>query len=149
MLLASPSPLVYFAWCKTSAPRASILVTSAMDLDPWLWIIINNYSPKSRWRWIVEAANRLGKYPPLFTSTYSPPLIQRWTSQVSIKGCPNSGKRFFIVKCSVSPSCRQIKLLQGLVKLMVELNSSCCWNQAQKHQMFHGFHCDFTARKFS
>ena len=25
-------------------------------------------------------------------------LIQRWTSQVSIKGCPNSGKRFFYVK---------------------------------------------------
>ena len=45
-------------------------------------------------------------------------LIQRWTSQVSIKGCPNSGKRFFIVKCPVSPSCRQIKLLQALVKLL-------------------------------
>ena len=26
-------------------------------------------------------------------------LLQRWTSQVSIKGCPNSGERFFIVKC--------------------------------------------------
>ena len=45
-------------------------------------------------------------------------LIQRWTSQVSIKGCTNSGERFFIVKCSVSPSCRQVKLLQALVKLL-------------------------------
>ena len=46
-------------------------------------------------------------------------LIQRWTSQVSIKGCTNSGERFFIVKCSVSPSCRQVKPLQALVKLLV------------------------------
>ena len=44
-------------------------------------------------------------------------LIQRRTSQVSIKGCPNSSERFFIVKCSVLPSCGQIKLLQTLFKL--------------------------------
>ena len=47
-------------------------------------------------------------------------LIQRWTSQVSIKGCPNSGERFFVVKSSVSPSCGQIKLLQTLFKCVVE-----------------------------
>ena len=31
---------------------------------------------------------------------------------------PHSGKRIFIVKCSVSPTCWQIKLLQALVKLL-------------------------------
>ena len=34
------------------------------------------------------------------------------------QGLPNSGKRFFIVKSSVSASCRQIKLCQALVKLL-------------------------------
>ena len=45
-------------------------------------------------------------------------LIQWWISEVSIKGCPNSGERFFVVKSSVSPSCGQIKLLQTLVKFL-------------------------------
>ena len=45
-------------------------------------------------------------------------IYHRNFARRAIKGFPNSGKRFFIVKCSVSPSCRQIKLLQAPVNLL-------------------------------
>ena len=143
--------------------------------DHGLLNIINNYPPK--WRWIVvdiyRAAKRRGRYPPLFTSTSVNNCFSiyhtRWINSVLMieKGLFRGGllrcrlraariargERFFIVKCSVSSSCRQIKLLHALVKLLrshlVELNSSCCWNQAEKHQMFHCFHGDFSARQLS
>ena len=82
--------------------------------------MINNYSPK--WRWIVvdiyRAAKRRGKYLPLFTDTKVNNCFRCFFFYVSIKGCPNSGKQFFIVKCFVSPSCRQMKLMEALVKLL-------------------------------
>ena len=104
-----------------------IPMQSILHLITWLF---NNYSPK--WRWIVVdiywAAKRRGKYPLMFTDTevnnnnyYCFSIYHtswQYTAKISIKGCMNSGKRFFIVKCSVLPSCQQIKLLQAIVKLL-------------------------------
>ena len=36
----------------------------------------------------------------------------------------------------------------GVISSMVELNSSCHWNQAEKHEMFHCSHSDFSTRQF-
>ena len=139
-----------------------------------LGIIVKNYSPK--WSWTVvdiyRAAKRQGKYPPLFTDTEVNNCFSIYHTSWINSG-PKSNFIFdnipqkfrsvkcsvspsFTVKCSVSPSCRQIKLLQalvlnccGVIFSMVEINSSCCWNQAEKHLMFHCIHCDFSAWQFS
>ena len=42
-------------------------------------------------------------------------LIQQWTSS---SGVDQGLTGFFIVKCSISSSCRQIELLQALVNLL-------------------------------
>ena len=100
--------------------------------------VFNNYSPK--WRWIVvdiyRAARRRGKYPLLFIDTevnncfsiYHTSWINTrpksnfiWKKAYSagrLLRCRSRATRFFIVKCSVSPSCRQIRLLQVLFKLL-------------------------------
>ena len=101
-------------------------------------MIINNYSPK--WRWIVvdiyRAAKRRGKNPPLFTDTEvnncfsiyhtswinSRLMTEKGLFSGGLLRCRSRaariahGEQFFIVKCSVSSSCRQIKRLQALVK---------------------------------
>ena len=96
--------------------------------------IINNYSPK--WRWIVVDIYRAifyCKYPSLFTDTEvnncfsvyhtswinSRLMTEKGLFSGGLLRCRSArGERFFIVKCSVSSSCRQIKLLQALVKLL-------------------------------
>ena len=116
-------------------------ITSPISEKTWspaLNDVINNYSP--RWRWsvvdIYRVAKRRAKYLPLFIDAEvkncfcryhtswincgpkSKFIFWKYTAKISIKACPNSAKRSFIVKCSVSPSCRQIKLLQAIVKLL-------------------------------
>ena len=78
------------------------------------------------------AASRLGQYPPLFTDTEvnncfsiyhtssinSGPIMEKGLFSGGLlrcrsRRCPNSGERFFFVKCSVSPSCRINKTFAG------------------------------------
>ena len=125
---------LFFGNCAGDACPVVIIMTIIITIS----IIINNYSPK--WRWIVvdiyRAAKRRGKYPPLFIDTevnncfsiYHTSWINSrpksnfiWKKAYSAGGllrCRSRAARFFIVKCSVSPSCRQIQLLQVLFKLL-------------------------------